>query len=345
MRYFPDWSLRIITFLIPRRTTFWQVDRKHSRGVWWRNCSNTGVIMKYFLLLAIALFPIIGTCSLFERPQTAEDWEEQRVFLNENGYLWIRNFYDEEGITSLLDWAKTLHDQAQAQMIDEDFTGDLIIVPEASDSSLVCRTEDNVTCFPAFGDWVESTIQTFIDSLTGEPYALFKDKLNFKWPGGGAFTAHQDFPAYDPFPPRSHLNVMVCIDRATHKNGCLQVASNWSAIIEDPQEVLPFVHGGPYHGMIEVEFTENCEWLPLKTRPGDVVIFTSFIPHYSESNLSAESRRALFLTYNRLHEGDYNRAYYNAKRDDPQNPLFHIGTPTKARTKQMSLVSQRPALR
>jgi hypothetical protein len=41
----------------------------------------------------------------------------------------------------------------------------------------------------------------------------------------------------------------------------------------------------------------------------------------------------MFITHNKLKEGDFRKAYYHAKREDPQNPMFHIGTPTKARNK------------
>src|SRR2546430_4590866 len=37
----------------------------------------------------------------------------------------------------------------------------------------------------------------------GEPVVLFKDKINFKLPGGAGFAPHQDAPAYVDFGIRS----------------------------------------------------------------------------------------------------------------------------------------------
>ncbi len=137
---------------------------------------------------------------------------------------------------------------------------------------------------------------------------------------------------------------MVCIDEATLENGCLQLAKNWpECFLGDPsldaekvqagRETLPFVVGGTEHGSIQQQYSDKLEWATLEASPGDLIIFNSFIPHYSEKNNSTKPRRAMFLTHNKMKEGDHRRAYYHAKRYDPENPIFHIGTPTKARGK------------
>src|SRR4029450_6453317 len=43
----------------------------------------------------------------------------------------------------------------------------------------------------------------------GEPVVLFKDKVNFKLPGGAGFAPHQDAPAYVDFGVEHHLTLMV----------------------------------------------------------------------------------------------------------------------------------------
>ncbi|NGX50440.1 MAG: hypothetical protein K1060chlam2_00286 [Chlamydiae bacterium] len=274
-------------------------------------------------------------------------WQEQRDSFNKKGYLWIKNFYSEQQLLLLQSWADEIHTDAQnilALPSNQKIPGLLIVVPEASDPSQVCRTEDMLSLYPDLHHFVQGTVSSFLTRLFGEPYVLFKDKLNFKWPGGGAFTPHQDFPAYENFSPRSHVTAMVCIDRASLENGCLQVAEEWwkplahdDAIdreeLEARRAILPYIIGGVNHGSIEPEYSEKFTWFPLETSPGDLVIFTSFIPHYSEPNRSSSPRRAMLFTLNKLTEGDHRGAYYHAKREDPLNPVFHIGTPTKARTK------------
>jgi len=69
------------------------------------------------------------------------------------------------------------------------------------------------------------------------------------------------------------------------------------------------------------------EWRPLDsdgaegmsyefcpTKPGDVVFFDSFTPHRSAPNLTRHPRRALYVTYNRLADGDSRARYYADKR-------------------------------
>jgi len=285
-----------------------------------------------------------------------ETWSQQRAFFQKNGYLWVKNFFSPDQVSLLQFWADRVNKEAQStlwlsqttgrplQEIAQDIPGSLIIVPEASDPLLVCRTEDMLTCYPDLLHFIEGTLTFYLGQIFDEPYVLFKDKLNFKWPGGGAFPPHQDFPAYELFGPREHITAMVFIDPATLENGCLQVAQNWKetfadAPLLDPEElkagraVLPYIVGGKGHGTIQAQYVEKINWLPLIASPGDLVLISSFIPHYSEPNHSDHPRRAMLFTHNRLSEGEHRKAYYHMKRQDPDNPVFHIATPTKARTK------------
>lgn len=57
---------------------------------------------------------------------------------------------------------------------------------------------------------------------------LFKEKINFKLPGGGGFLAHQDSVAYIGL-AKQHISAMVAVDAAVEENGCLFVApGRWS---------------------------------------------------------------------------------------------------------------------
>ena len=55
---------------------------------------------------------------------------------------------------------------------------------------------------------------------------------------------------------------------------------------------------------------------PVPTQPGDVVFFDSYTPHASGPNLTAEPRRVLYITYNRLSAGDHRARYYADKRQN-----------------------------
>lgn len=267
---------------------------------------------------------------------------DQKEFFQERGFLWVKNFFSEKQVAMLRSISDEINETAKGLLLLDDqgkglaqtIPGVPIVVAEALNPYQVCRTEDLLSCYPNLYHLIEGTITTFLGQLFDEPYVLFKDKLNYKWPNGGAFSPHQDHPAFELFGPTEFITAMVCIDEATLENGCLYIAENWKQdLLTDDHTILPYVVGGKDHGTIQKMWTDKLNWLPLKASPGDLVIFTSFVPHYSEINKSEEPRRALFLTYNKLFEGDLRKTYYYMKRNDPENPVFHFATPTKARNK------------
>ncbi|HUD01258.1 MAG TPA: phytanoyl-CoA dioxygenase family protein [Rhabdochlamydiaceae bacterium] len=303
-----------------------------------------------FLLLVLLLRNISAAeeHTSFHIPTNTYEWNEQKVFFQKHGYLWIKNFFSQEQVTFLQDQAEEIHRGAQnlllltqnggpsLKYLQQNIPGALIVVPELQNPSQACRAEDLLSCFPDLYEFITGSVTSYIGHLFEEPYVIFKDKINFKWPGGGAFTPHQDFPAYEIFGPRQHVTAMVSIDYATLENGCLQVAKNWQETFVGDLEaglVIPYIEGGQSHGTIQPQYCEKISWLALETSPRDLVLISSFIPHYSEPNKSQNPRRALFLTHNRLEEGEFRKTYYRTKRDDPDNPIFHFATPTKARTK------------
>jgi ectoine hydroxylase-related dioxygenase (phytanoyl-CoA dioxygenase family) len=281
---------------------------------------------------------------------------EEKTFFEENGFIWIKDFFSDEQVALIKKWAEDIDLTSRhilrvqessgwslSDMIQK-IPGFVIVVPEAGNSQKVCRAEDFYTCVPGLYDLIQGSVISYVDRLLGEPYVLFKEKINFKHPGGGAFLPHQDFPAYEFLGPREHVTAMVTIDAATEENGCLKMALDWKETFKDHPAVdkdalekgkfiFPYIVGGKEHGAIQPEFSDQIKWLSLHTSPKDLVLFSSYIPHYSEVNQSQGPRRSMFFTLNKLVEGSHRSAYYYAKRKDPNNPIFHIGTPTKATNK------------
>ena len=147
-------------------------------------------------------------------------------------------------------------------------------------------------------------LQRSVEQLFGDPAVLFKEKINFKLPGGGAFEPHQDQQAgWSVYAPQ-FVTAMVSIDDATLENGCLQMADlpRQSALLG--REWAPLTAAEMAH----------FEMAPIPTRPGDVLFFDSFVPHASKANLSREQRRILYLTYNRASDGDHRLRYFADKR-------------------------------
>jgi hypothetical protein len=143
-----------------------------------------------------------------------------------------------------------------------------------------------------------------VSDLLGEEAVLFKDKINFKMPGGDGFKPHQDQQAgwgtYTDF----FITALVSVDAATLENGCLELvagfhdkgllAKEWEPISEEQNAAMRPV--------------------PCPTRPGDVVFFDSYAPHGSGPNMTDRKRRVLYVTYNRKADGDHRAQYYADKR-------------------------------
>lgn len=143
-----------------------------------------------------------------------------------------------------------------------------------------------------------------VSDLLGAPAVLFKDKINFKLPGGGGFEPHQDQQAgWSVYAPL-FVTALVAIDGATEANGCLELAAG-----HHTRGLI-----GPEWAPLSEAALRGVHFVPYPTEPGDAVFFDSFVPHRSGPNLSDEPRRVLYVTYNRLADGDHRARYYAEKR-------------------------------
>ncbi len=170
-------------------------------------------------------------------------------------------------------------------------------------TSILINRIENMT---PFHKGLSNLADSFIPScgqLFGEKAVLFKDKINFKMPGGEGFKPHQDSQAGWEVYAKYFINVMFCIDEATLENGCIELASR-------PGNKLI---GKEWVPLSKAE-TAAIDFKPYPTKSGDVIYFDSYAPHKSAQNLSSEPRRLYFSTYNRLSEGDHLTTYYADKR-------------------------------
>jgi hypothetical protein len=150
----------------------------------------------------------------------------------------------------------------------------------------------------------DGRLRAAIDQLLGAPACLFKEKINFKMPGGAGFEPHQDQQAgWSRYAPL-FVTALVTIDPATIANGCLEMAD-----------------AGHFTGLIGEEWRpltatemQRFALVPVPTAPGDVLFFDSYAPHASKANLTGDQRRILYLTYNTAAEGDHHDRYFQDKR-------------------------------
>ena len=173
-----------------------------------------------------------------------------------------------------------------------------------------------------------------VSELMGTEAVLYKERINFKYPNGGAHSAHQDGVAYEQgmklqFDPDSapYISFLISIDKATESNGCLEAVPDWPV---EKLDILPMEQPYPEHpnfSKISQEVEDSLEWIKLPTEPGDVIFFTERLPHRSQKNLSDTSRRILYGVYNPLSEGDKREEYFAAKKSNINDKRYMVGNP------------------
>lgn len=170
---------------------------------------------------------------------------------------------------------------------------------------IVARIENFYPYHEGFAQLLDSDrIRGRASDLLAEDAVLFKDKINFKLPGGSGFTPHQDVQAGWERYGSIHLTAMITIDPCTLENGCLEMAAGHHARGQI----------GPSWAPLGQEVTDQMRFEPCLTQPGDVIFFDSFAPHRSGPNATKEPRRVLYITYGKASEGDQRLRYYEDKR-------------------------------
>lgn len=171
------------------------------------------------------------------------------------------------------------------------------------DGPKLCRSENLIPFHPGLRALLTSgSLVTTASMLLGESAILYKEKVNYKLPGGAGYAPHQDAPAYRFVDV--HVSCMVAIDDATVSNGCLEVAPGMH------HELLP-TDGV---GCIPADIAAALAWEPVEAREGQTLWFHSRTPHRSNPNRSSRPRRALYPTYNAASEGDRRADYYRQKK-------------------------------
>jgi hypothetical protein len=212
-----------------------------------------------------------------------------------NGWL-LTETIDADGLSALRGWVDDIASWP------EDGDGWLHHFELTDTGPALCRSENLIPFHAGLRTLLTSgPLVEVASTLLGEPAVLYKEKVNYKLPGGAGYAPHQDAPAYRFV--ETHVSCMVAIDDATLDNGCLEVVEGHH------HEVLPVDEVG----CIRADVVEALEWRTVEVRSGQTLWFHSRTPHRSGPNRSAVPRRALYPTYNALAEGDLRDAYYRQK--------------------------------
>ncbi len=221
---------------------------------------------------------------------------DARAAFAEQGWLVLRGALDADTVAALTAWVEQVEEWAHVG------GPGLHHFEQTDQGPRIARSEDLVPYHPGLRRFIcEDLLPDQVGALLGEPAVLYKEKVNFKQPGGAGFAPHQDAPAYRFVD--HHISVMVPLDPATARSGGLSFARGHT------RGRLPEARG-----VLAPDVVAALDWQPVDAMPGDVVLFDSYTPHRSGSNDSDRPRRALYLTYNAARLGDFRDRYYADKR-------------------------------
>ena len=216
----------------------------------------------------------------------------------ETGFLIIRGLYSNEKLKKIIQWTNEVTNYPEIKnkymMYFEESKLD-------SKKRILSRMENIEPFHKGFSKlFISGEIQKIVSQLFNEEALLFKDKINFKMPGGDGFKAHQDVQAgWDKY-AKLHITALVSIDTSSIENGCLEIA---------PGNHCKGLIGERWQPIDE----DLLNYSPVETAPGDAIFFDSYAPHRSGPNLTKDRRRVLYVTYNAISDGDQRSKYYADK--------------------------------
>ena len=212
------------------------------------------------------------------------------IWKNAFGKVVSKNFFTREQVEDIKTMVLTL--------TEEEDRKDYIWKFYEPDKTTVNRIEYFVNYHDGLRQIANSKkILDVVNELMGEESILFKDKINYKYPGGEGFQPHQDITAGWGNYTNKHVSFALPLCDTNDDNG------------------------GIYFGDIVTEqltpnFTDltldlNYELSP--TSLGDAIFFDSYVPHASYENKTKNSRPFVFFTYTPKSCGDFYEQYHADK--------------------------------
>lgn len=227
---------------------------------------------------------------------------QARQAFDRDGYLIVRGLFSPDEARAHSSWIEELAARPPSIGNEMVYFEDSVTTPGAR---VLSRIERFAQFHAGLGSLVtDQRLMQHLTALLEDEPVLFKEKVNFKMPGGGGFTPHQDIqPGWDTYAPY-FMSVLIAVDRNTIANGCLELAAGHHrrGLIGRKWEPL------------EGAELEGIAFVPFPMEPGDAAFFDCFTPHQSQPNKTSQPRRNIYLTYNRRRDGDFREQYFADKR-------------------------------
>ncbi len=174
----------------------------------------------------------------------------------------------------------------------------------------------------------------FLHKLENKKFGLFKDKLNFKYPGGAGYLPH--FDGHFIWKDKNNYNqkgwhkysnnfisLVIPLEKTFKKNGCLYIAkklkNNFKQIIAKLEKE---------NFTIKKNYLKRMKFYPIELNEGDVCFFNWKCAHFSKKNNSKNSRMIFYSTYYRKNnQSNIRRKYYidkkNSKNTNQKKSLLY----------------------
>ncbi|MEO8131153.1 MAG: phytanoyl-CoA dioxygenase family protein [Bryobacteraceae bacterium] len=209
---------------------------------------------------------------------------------HQDGYCAITGMLNGGELDALLADLQSI--SAEATVANHDASRMEMEPGQQPEGTRVRRLYEPCTHYPRFralsesGELLESVAQ-----LIGENVLFHYSKLNMKPPAiGSAVEWHQDL-AYYPLTNSDSLAVLIYLDDADQRNGCLQVIPRVHR-----QGIRLHASQGYFRGQITEPVDDSCA-AAVEGSAGTAIFLHGMTPHASAPNTSQHPRRTLILSY------------------------------------------------
>ena len=215
--------------------------------------------------------------------------QEQISAYHRDGYLFLRGLFSGEEIRLLGETAHNDHAMDKAASTMDDGQGNDVRL------SLWNHPGDGIYGMIARSLRIVDRVELLLDD---EAYHYHSKMILKDAKVGGAWAWHQDYGYWYQngllFP--NLCSVMISVDEATTKNGCLQVLKG-SHKMGRVNHILTGEQAGADTEYVH-EAIERLETVQCEMAPGDALFFHCNLLHCSAANLSDHARWALICCYN-----------------------------------------------